>query len=151
VDAEIAAAQQEAARLESLLAEVRQFDAQRGQLQQRVQLIERLRSGQSLPVQLLDHVSRSLPDMLWLTEMAQENGAITLQGRSTTLVALSDFVGSLGSGAVLQKPIEIVDSQVETARAAAPGQRDVELITFTVRAQLTPAGPAGTTAPPGAR
>ena len=38
------------------------------QLQQRVQLIEQLRSGQSVPVQLLDHVSRSLPDMLWLTD-----------------------------------------------------------------------------------
>ena len=37
-------------------------------------LIEQLRRGQSVPVQLLDHVSRSLPDMLWLTALEQ-NGA----------------------------------------------------------------------------
>ena len=78
VDAEIAAAQQEAARLQAVIAEVLKFEAQRARLQQRVQLIEQLRSGQSIPVQLLDHVSRSLPDMLWLTDMAQDGGAVPL-------------------------------------------------------------------------
>src|SRR6185503_47160 len=50
VDAEIAAAQQETARLKSLLTEVQQFETRREQLQQRVALIEQLRSGQSVPV-----------------------------------------------------------------------------------------------------
>ena len=80
--------------------------------------------------------------MLWLTDMAQEGGAVTIQGRSTTLVALSDFVGNLGNGALLKKPIEIVNSQVESARNVAPGQQAVELINFTVRAELS-AGRAG--------
>jgi type IV pilus assembly protein PilN len=140
VDADIVAAQQEAARLQSLLVEVQQFEAQRTQLQQRVQLIEQLRSGQSIPVQLLDHISRSLPEMLWLTDMAQDGAAVTLQGRSTTLVALSDFVGNLGAGALLQKPIQILDSQVESSRT--PGQA-LELIRFTVRAELASGARAG--------
>ena len=89
----------EAARLKSVLNEVQQFEAQRTQLQERVQLIERLRAGQSVPVQLLDHISRSLPDMLWLTDLQQEGPAVTIQGRSTTLIALSDFVGNLGTNA----------------------------------------------------
>jgi type IV pilus assembly protein PilN len=151
VDAEITGAQQEAARLQAVIAEVQKFEAQRARLQQRVQLIEQLRSGQSIPVQLLDHVSRSLPDMLWLTDMAQEGGAVTIQGRSTTLVALSDFVGALGNGALLQKPIEIVNSVVENAAGGGQQQAGVDLINFTVRAQLAaaaggrgaqPAGPA---------
>ena len=82
-----------------MLAEVKQFEARTTQLQQRVQLIEQLRAGQSVPVQLLDHVSRSLPDMLWLTDLQQEGAAVTIEGRSTTLIALSDFVGNLGSNA----------------------------------------------------
>jgi type IV pilus assembly protein PilN len=108
-----------------------------------VQLIEQLRSGQSVPVQLLDHVSRSLPDMLWLTEMNQENGAVTIQGRSTTLIALSDFVGNLGSTPLLSKPIEIVNSQVEATSGAAQtkGPAPIETIKFTVRAQLAGAAP----------
>lgn len=151
VDAEIAVAQQEAARLQALIAEVQRFEAQRSRLQQRVQLIEQLRGGQAIPVQLLDHVSRSLPEMLWLTDMNQEGGAVTIQGKSTTLVALSDFVGSLGNGTLLQRPIEIVNSQVETAQAAPASRQGIELINFTVRAQLASAGgPAGAAAGRGA-
>ena len=142
VDQELAATEQERARLQSLLSEVRDFEAQRGQLLQRVALIEQLRSGQSVPVQLLDHVSRSLPDMLWLTQMDQEGESVTIEGQSTTLIALSDFVGNLGNGSLLQKPIELVNSQVETV-GIGPGQPGgVDLIKFTVKAQLAPRAPA---------
>jgi type IV pilus assembly protein PilN len=140
IDAEIVARTAEAARLQSLLADVQKFEAQRTQLQQRVQLIEQLRSGQSVPVQLLDHVSRSLPDMLWLTELKQEGAAVTLQGRSTTLIALSDFVGNLGHSGLLKKPIEIVNSQVDATGGA--GAQPVELIKFTVKAELAASGRA---------
>ena len=136
VEAEIVAAQQEQARLQSLLAEVTQFEGRRAQLQQRVGLIEQLRAGQSVPVQLLDHVSRSLPDMLWLTEMDQTGEVLTIQGRSTTLIALSDFVGNLGNSALLMKPIEIVSSQVEALPAGGSTQGSVDVIKFTVRASI---------------
>jgi type IV pilus assembly protein PilN len=148
VDREIAAANTEAARLRSLLTEVQQFEARRAQLTQRVQLIEQLRGGQSVPVQLLDHVSRSLPDMLWLTSMAQTGADLTIQGRSTTLIALSDFVGNLGNNPLLIKPIEIVNSEVEAVTAAAGrgGQPPVETIRFTVKAKV--AAPRGRGAAP---
>lgn len=157
IDADIVQAQQQAAQLRSLLQEVEQFEGRRSQLQQRVALIEQLRGGQSLPVQLLDHVSRSLPDMLWLTSLQQEGAAVTIEGRSTTLIGLSDFVGNLGNTAVLDKPIEIVNSQLESQTVTA-GAPPVELIKFTVKAQLAgapkPAAPAGRgrgAAPGGAR
>src|SRR5687767_3562876 len=53
------AANREAARLKSLLSEVQDFEAQKKRLEDRVKLIESLRAGQSVPVQLLDHISRS--------------------------------------------------------------------------------------------
>jgi type IV pilus assembly protein PilN len=62
VDGDIAAAEQEATRLRSMMAEVQAFEAQRAQIQQRVALIEELRGGQSLPVQLLDHTGRDASD-----------------------------------------------------------------------------------------
>jgi len=151
---DIAVAEQQSARLRTLLAEVRTFEGRRAQLQQRVTLIEQLRQGQSVPVQILDHVSRSLPDMLWLTAFDQTGADVTIEGRSNTLIALSDFVGNLGASELLKKPIEIVDSQVETAAAApgaAAGAPPAELITFTVKAQLASAPAAATTATPGAR
>jgi type IV pilus assembly protein PilN len=163
VDADIARAQQEQLRLQSIIREVNEFEQERAALQQRVALIEQLRNGQSVPVQLLDIVSKSMPDMLWLTDLEQKGSDITLQGQSTTLIALSDFVGNLGSTPFLLKPIEIVDSKVETV--APTGQADksaagVDLIKFTVKATLAngpktappaggrAAGPAAPPAPP---
>ena len=138
VESEIATSQQEVARLRPIIAEVSKFESRRQQLQQRVQLIEQLRKGQGVPVQLLDQVSRSLPDMLWLTSMTQKGGDVTIEGRSATLVALSDFVGNLGTTDFFKKPIEIVDSQVES-QTQGP-----ETIKFTVKAQLATApGGAG--------
>ena len=149
IDAELAAGRQEAARLQSLLVEVEQFEEQRARLQERVALIERLRSGQSIPVQLLDHVSRSLPDMLWLTSMQQQAEQVTIQGRSTTLIALSDFVGNLAGGDLLQTPIEIVNSQVTPATGFG-AQAIPALVEFTVSAQINmpsaAAEPAGSEA-----
>jgi type IV pilus assembly protein PilN len=133
VEAEIAAAQREQARLASLLTEVTQFEAQRAQLQQRVRLIEELRAGQSVPVQLLDHVSRSVPEMLWLTALQQEDDELTIQGRSTTLIALSDFVANLGTTPLFKKPVEIIKSTAQQDR------NGVELVEFTVKATLASA------------
>jgi type IV pilus assembly protein PilN len=135
VDAELAAGRQEAARLQAVIAEVAELDAQGSRLRERVTLIEQLRSGQSLPVQLLDHVSRSLPATLWLTGMQQEDAQVTIEGRSTTLIALSDFVGNLADGEFLQRPIDIVDSQVVPASGTG-AQAVPELVEFTVAARM---------------
>jgi len=135
LDAQIAIKQREAARINTVLAEVKIFEDRKATLQQRVSLIERLRQGQTVPVQVLDHISRSLPDMLWLTDLKQEGPFLTIEGRTTTLIGLSDFVGNLGTSPVLQKPIEILDSEAENANAkAATG--GPELIQFKVRAAL---------------
>jgi type IV pilus assembly protein PilN len=153
LDADIVRAQQEQLRLQSIIREVNQFDAQRAQLQQRVQLIEQLRSGQSIPVQMLDVISKSVPDMLWLTDLEQKGNEVTMAGNSTTLISLSDFVGNLGMSPLLQKPIEIVNSTVQsvapagpTASASAPS---VDLIKFTVKASLVP-NPKAPPPPPAA-
>ena len=147
LDRRLAAAEQESTRLRSLLAEVQQFERQRTLLQQRVALIEQLRRGQSIPVQLLDHISRSLPDMLWLTTLAQEQDQVTIEGRSTTLISLSDFVGNLGNNPLLQRPIEIVQSQVQPASGVGVNAVP-ELIQFTVRARINRPGQPEP-APPG--
>ncbi|HTM04772.1 MAG TPA: PilN domain-containing protein [Vicinamibacterales bacterium] len=145
VDRDIIAAQQEAARLKSLLAEVRQFEQQQAQLQQRVVLIQQLRRGQSVPVQLLDHISRSMPDTLWLTSLDQKGNVVTIEGRTTTLISVSDFVANLGSSTLLKKPIDLVNSQADPENGAPPG---TEVIKFSVKATLDTPDSAATDAAP---
>jgi type IV pilus assembly protein PilN len=134
LDQQIADAERETVRLQSVIQQVTQFEARRGQLQQRVTLIEELRKGQTGPVHLLDEVSKSLPDGMWLVELKQTANDILIDGRASTLTSLSDFVSGLESSRMFVPPVEIVDSQVEPASTAAP-----ELIRFSVKGKLAAA------------
>jgi type IV pilus assembly protein PilN len=140
LDADIAAAQQETARLHSVIQQVQQFEQRRAQLQQRVVLIEQLRKGQSGPVHMLDQISRSLPPMLWLTEMKQTTDTIvTIEGRCSTLTGLSEFVGNLEATGYFKRSVEIV-STVTEALPQPPG----EVIRFVIKAEFQqPAQPTG--------
>jgi type IV pilus assembly protein PilN len=128
---EISAAERETARLKTILTQVAQFETQKQQLQQRVTLIEELRKGQTGPVHLIDQLSRAMPDMLWLSSLSQDGGEITVDGRCTTLTALSDFVSNLERSGYFRRPVEILDSQVEQV----PGSSS-ELIKFQLKASF---------------
>jgi type IV pilus assembly protein PilN len=127
---ETANAERETARLKSILTQVAEFDKQKKQLQERVALIEELRKGQTAAVHMVDELSKSVPEMLWLTSLKQDGGELTVDGRCTTLTALSDFVANLEKSPYFRRPVEILDSQVENAQAPATG----ELIKFSLKA-----------------
>ncbi len=130
LDQQIADAERETQRLQSVIQQVAQFEARRAQLQQRVTLIEELRKGQTGPVHLLDQISRSLPESMWLTDLRQAASEITIEGRCTSLNALSDFISALEASNLFERPVEIIDSRVEAAAGTTP-----ELIRFSVRAR----------------
>ena len=137
LDEEIAAAQQETARLHSVILQVQQYEQRRAQLQQRVALIEELRRGQTGPVHMLDQVSRALPPMLWLTSLRQlgPDGSVLIEGRATTQTTVSDFVNNLEATGYFKKSIDIVNTVAEPI-PGPPG----ELVKFTLRALFqTPA------------
>ena len=145
LDAEIAAAQQETARLHSVIQQVQVFEQRRAQLQQRVGLIEQLRKAQTGPVHMLDQVSRALPPMVWLTELKQDAKSaddVLIDGRCINLTSLSDFVANLEATGYFKKSIEIVSTVAESL-PQPPG----ELIKFSVRAQFQAVAPPKPAAP----
>ena len=93
-----------------------------------------LRKNQTQPAVILDQISRSLPDMLWLTEVKQQAADLTISGRCTSLTAISDFVANLEATGYFKRPVELLDSQAEQSRT---GSTEV-LIKFSVKAQFAP-------------
>jgi type IV pilus assembly protein PilN len=133
---DVAAAEAETKRLQALIVQVRQFEARKTQLQERVTLIETLRRGQSSPVHVLDAISRSMPDMLWLTQLDQKGPDLTIEGRCMNLTSISDFVDNLARSGWFKKPVEIIDTLVDQGSGSTG-----ELIKFTIKAQVvSPAG-----------
>ncbi len=141
--ADFDAARREESRLGEVLTQVTVFEQQRAQLQERVALIDELRRGQNAPVHMIDQISRSLPEMTWLVSLEQKDYDVTIEGRSTSLSALSDFVGNLEATRYFQRPVEIVESEV------VRGQKDgADLISFTIRGKFQM---SGLEPPPGAK
>ena len=147
LDEDIKRAEVEAQQLRSVLAQVQKFEAERARLQQRVTLIEQLRKGQTGPVHILDEMSRALPERLWLVSMSQRGADFTVEGRTTSLTGVSDFVANLEGSQWFKRPVEILDSQVDQTPTG-------DLVRFTIMATSNnpeappPAPPAGRGAPP---
>lgn len=140
LDIDIASAETETKQLRAVLTKVQKFEARKAQLQQRVTLIEQLRKGQTAPVRVLDQISHSVPDRLWLADMKQAGSEFTLDGYATTMTALSDFVASIEDTKWFKKPVEIIDSQVTS------DAKNGDLVKFVVKANYVdpdmPAAPA---------
>jgi len=143
LDADLASAQQEVTRLQSIVQQVQQFEQRRTQLQQRVTLIEQLRKEQTGPVHMLDQISRALPPMLWLTELKQVPGTsdVFIDGKCMSLTSLSDFVSNLELSGYFQRSVEIVSSVSETAAGTKS-----ETIKFQVKAVFKSPGEPSTPA-----
>ena len=130
LDEDITRAEAQTLQLRSVLSQVQKFEARKAQLQQRVSLIEHLRSGQATPVHVLDEISKSLPDRLWLTDMIQTGPEFTISGMTTSMSGVSDFIANLEATRWFKRPVEIVDSQVQTDAKAG------DLVKFSIKAQF---------------
>ena len=144
IDQDIVRAEAEIAQLRSVLAQVQTFEARKAQLQKRVTLIEELRKGQQAPVHVLDEISKSLPERLWLTEVTQTSSDFTIHGWTTSLTALSDFITNLEGTKWFKRPVEIVDSQMQSDAKTG------DLVKFSIKATFVdPSAPAAPPAGPG--
>ena len=144
---QIEAATREEARLQEILKQVQEFENRRKMLESRVALIDELRKGQNAPVHMIDQVSRALPDMTWLTAMAQNGYTLEIKGQCLSLTSLSDFIGNLEASRYFARPVEIIESAVVPGAAKGP-----ELIQFTIRGTFQMAGVETTPAAvPGAK
>jgi type IV pilus assembly protein PilN len=144
VDQDLAKAEIEIQQLRTVLAQVQKFEARKGQLQQRVSIIEELRKGQQGPVHVLDEISKSLPDRLWLTDLTQTGSDFAMGGMTTSMTAVSDFIANLEATRWFKRPVEIVDSQVQADAKAG------DLVKFSLKAVFQdPNAPAKPAAPGG--
>jgi type IV pilus assembly protein PilN len=152
LDADLLAANQERTRLQSIIKQVHDYEAQKGQLKERVDLIEQLRSAQTGPVHMLDSISRSLPSTVWLTKMTQDpkesketaGNGVLIEGSTTSQTAVTEFVQNLESTNYFKRSIDIVKSDQGRLTDAK-----TNLITYDFTIKAIFAAPAAP--PPGAK
>lgn len=119
IEAQIAFAQTDLTRLKSVAALVDRGVARKLELTERLGLIDRLHRTQRAPVELLETISRSVPDGLWLLELKQTGMAVQIEGRAVSLTALTDFVERLQTSGRFARPVDIVTTNMETVQDAS--------------------------------
>ncbi|MGA7992610.1 MAG: PilN domain-containing protein [Thermoanaerobaculia bacterium] len=97
-------AQVEVTRLESVLREVRDYEAKKARVQRKVDLINQLKQNQRGPVRLMDEVSRALPDLVWIERMEYHGNAISLEGKAFNPPAVANFIANLKLVQAFQEP-----------------------------------------------
>ena len=85
IDRKTASIQAELVRLKVAAKLVDETVAKKNELTERLDLIERLRAAKRAPVSLLETVSRSVPDGLWLLEIKQAGSTVQVDGRARSL------------------------------------------------------------------
>lgn len=88
-------AEAEVARLVEIRKKADAFKRQKELLERKINLITELKKKQSVPVHILDQVSRNLPDFLWLDSMTAATGQVQIAGKATTYNAVSNFYDNL--------------------------------------------------------
>ncbi len=96
--------------LKAQVKEVENFEQNKIRVQEKIQIIERLRKNQSIPVYLLDEISKRLPERVWLVSLSEESGTVDLSGKATTNSEIVDFINNLKSASAFQN-IEILESR----------------------------------------
>lgn len=113
LDAAISQKEGELVRLQDAARLVDAATARENDLRQRVGLIDRLRATQRAPVVLLETVSMSLPEGLWLLELKQLGASVRIEGRAVSLTALTDFVDRLQHTGQFLHTLDIVTTNME--------------------------------------
>ena len=94
----------EAQKLESIIKEVDDYTKRKESLQQRIDLINKLKQNQKGPVRIMDQISRDLPDLVWLDTMEVTEGRVTLGGRGLNLNAIALFIENVKNDPYFEEP-----------------------------------------------
>jgi type IV pilus assembly protein PilN len=120
LDTRIAADTKRKADLDAIKKQVDEFQQKKATLENKVAVIEMLRTAQKSPVHMLDEVSGALPDYVWLAQMDETRGAMRFGGQSNSLAAVADYISALQNSGWFPQ-VELVSSQEENS-----------LVTFTL-------------------
>jgi Tfp pilus assembly protein PilN len=100
----VAQKQAEAKSLEQIIKDVADYQKQKDSLQKRIDLINQLKQNQRGPVQLMDHISQDLPDLVWLDKMSVAGGLVSIDGRGLNPNAIANFVENVKNDPMFEEP-----------------------------------------------
>ncbi len=99
--------------LQADLKEVENYERDNEAFREKNRIIEQLKKNQSVPLRLLDEVSKRLPKGVWLTSLTDRKGNVNINGYAFTNTDLVRYVQNL-KGSTYIKDVLLVESRQTT-------------------------------------
>jgi type IV pilus assembly protein PilN len=114
-------------------ADVTRLEQQKAELREKLRVIALLEAKKVGPVRILDGLSTTTPDKLWLTEFADQSGNLRLAGLGVDEQTVADFLRRLATLPFVRSVDLDETSQVD--------QDGAKLKKFVIRAQINHGAP----------
>lgn len=108
--AEISTQEQKLQSLKTKLKEVQNYEKDNEEFRKKTRIIEQLKKNQVMPLRLLDEVSEKLPKGVWLTDMEDKSGVVSIEGYSFSNNDLVSYVQNL-KGSKYLEDVTLVESR----------------------------------------
>ena len=93
---DLSGVEEEIKRLEEIIKEVQKFETKKAQMEKKVGAIEDLKlETEAVRRNLLEDISHSLPDQMWLSSIKDTGGALQISGKSFDNVGIAAFMENL--------------------------------------------------------
>ncbi|WP_029918138.1 PilN domain-containing protein [Pelobacter seleniigenes] len=103
VEADIANIDRQNKDLQKQIGQVKDYEQKKADLEKKLAVLKSLKAGKTGPVHLLDQLSASLPDNLWLTKFTEKGGRINLSGVADNEKTVAVFMRNLESSPYYKK------------------------------------------------
>jgi type IV pilus assembly protein PilN len=97
----ITAREAELKKLEATLKEVKKFQTEQEEIEQKLAIIAQIEAARMGPVRIMDELASRIPQRVWLTKMTEKSGVLELEGRSIDAEVVADFAAVLEDSPLL--------------------------------------------------
>ncbi|HVT18616.1 MAG TPA: PilN domain-containing protein [Thermoanaerobaculia bacterium] len=101
---EVRVAQRQVDELQAVIKEVEDFKRKKSELERKIKVINDLKANQRGPVRVMDYISKSLPELLWLDRMNMGPANIEIDGRAFNTNAVANFMDNLDKVPEFKEP-----------------------------------------------
>jgi len=120
------------AQLDRIIGEVKSIREQQQALQEKLDVLDKLKQGRSGPVRMLDELATITPKRLWLQKMEEKAGQVTFTGTASTIDDVSQYMAALKGSKYF------VDVELRKTTGRAQGGLRVVDFTITATAKYAP-------------
>jgi type IV pilus assembly protein PilN len=108
----VTAREAELKKLEATMNEVKKFQAEQQEIEQKLAIIDQIEAARMGPVRIMDELATRIPQRVWLTKIVEKGGTLELEGRSIDAEVVADFVVALEESPMLSA-VDLQETKLE--------------------------------------